>query len=57
LEKKAQQNKVTDKTKEQLLAAKYETLTMMEKILQGTMNQNKDLSLEEAIESLEMIPF
>lgn len=47
--------KATNKTEEQLLQAKWEDLNSMEQILQAAM-ERFDMSLEEAIESLEMLP-
>ena len=47
----------TEKTKEELLAANWEDLTVEERSLQSLLeNGSEDLTLEEAIEFLNMIP-
>ena len=48
--------KVTDKTQEQLMTAKWEDLNLMEKILRSELESNPDMSLEKAIELSEMLP-
>ena len=44
------------KNKEQLLAAKQEELTFEERVLQSILERKPDMTLEEAQESLEMLP-
>ena len=44
------------KTKEELLAEPRENLTVHEQVAQETLKENPDMTLEEAIELLEMIP-
>lgn len=44
------------KKKEQLLAASQEELTFEERILQSILERKPDMTLEEAQESLEMLP-
>ena len=49
-------NKITDKTQEQLMTAKWEDLNLMEKVLRSELGSNPDMSLEKAIELSEMVP-
>jgi hypothetical protein len=49
-------NKVTEKTQEQLMAAKWEDLNLVEKALRSDMERHPDMSWEEAIELSEMSP-
>jgi hypothetical protein len=49
-------NKITDKTQEQLMTAKWEDLNLMEKVLRSELESNPDMSLEKAIELSEMSP-
>ena len=44
------------KTREELLAAPREELTVHEQVAQDTLKKNPDMTLERAIELLEMIP-
>ena len=44
------------KTREELLAAPREELTVHERVAQSTLMENPDMTLEEAIDLLEMIP-
>ena len=44
------------KTREELLAVPREELTVHERVAQSTLRENPDMTLEEAIELLEMIP-
>ena len=44
------------KTREELLAAPREELTVHEQVAQETLRENPDMTLEEVIELLEMIP-
>jgi hypothetical protein len=43
------------KTREELLAVPREKLTVQERVAQETLKENPDMTLEEAIELLEMI--
>ncbi len=43
-------------TREELLAVPREELTVHEQVAQETLKKNPDMTLEEAIELLEMIP-
>lgn len=53
---KQETKKVTDKTKEQILTAKWEDLNPDEQILRSQMGSYPDMTLEQAIEGLEMLP-
>lgn len=44
------------KTREELLEAPREELTVHEQVAQETLKENPDMTLERAIELLEMIP-
>ena len=44
------------KTREELLEEPRENLTVHERVAQSTLKKNPDMTLEEAIELLEMIP-
>jgi len=44
------------KTREELLAEPRENLTVHEQVAQETLKENPDMTLERAIELLEMIP-
>ena len=44
------------KTREELLEEPRENLTVHEQVAQETLRRNPDMTLEEAIELLEMIP-
>lgn len=46
----------TDKTKEELLAAKGEDLTVTERYVQGLLKDYPELTLEEAIEFANSLP-
>ena len=48
--------KITDKTKEEILQTKWEDLNSDEKMLQGQMKRYPDMTLEQAIKGLEMLP-
>lgn len=57
MEKKHTQNiKVTDKTKEQLMDANWEELSVDEQILKSELKRNPDISLDVAIGLLELLP-
>ena len=49
-------NKVTEKTQEQLLAAKWEDLNLVEKALRSDLERHPDMSWEKAIELSEISP-
>ena len=49
-------NKVTDKTKEQLMAANWEDLTLEEKALRSDMERHPNMSWEDALALSEMSP-
>ena len=49
-------NTVTDKTKDQLMAANWEELNLMEKALRSDLERHPNMSWEEAIELSEMSP-
>ena len=49
-------NMVTEKTQEQLLAAKWEDLNLLEKALRSDLERHLDMSWEKAIEMSEMSP-
>ena len=51
-----QEIKVTEKTKEQLMAAKWEDLNLLEKALRSDMERHPSMSWERAIELSEMSP-
>jgi len=44
------------KTREELLAEPRENLNLHERVAQSTLKENPDMTLEEVIELLEMIP-
>tara|TARA_B110000027_G_scaffold98702_1_gene104318 strand:+ start:992 stop:1135 length:144 start_codon:yes stop_codon:yes gene_type:complete len=44
------------KTREELLAEPRENLSLHERVAQSTLKKNPDMTLEEVIELLEMIP-
>ena len=44
------------KTREELLAAPRENLSLHEQVAQETLKESPDMTLEEVIELLEMIP-
>jgi len=48
--------KVTEKTKEQLMSAKWEDLNLMEKALRSDLERHPNMSWEKAIELSEMSP-
>jgi hypothetical protein len=48
--------KVTEKTQEQLMSAKWEDLSLVEKALRSDMERHPDMSWERAIELSEMSP-
>ena len=48
--------KMKYKTREELLAVPREELTVHERVAQSTLKENPDMTLEEAIELLDMIP-
>ena len=48
--------KVTEKTKEQLMSAKWEDLNLVEKALRSDLERHPDMSWEKAIELSEMSP-
>ena len=49
-------NKVTEKTQEQLMAANWEDLNLVEKALRSDLERHPDMSWEKAIELSEMSP-
>lgn len=49
-------NRVTDKTHDQLMAAKWEDLNLVEKALRSDLERHPDMSWEKAIEMSEMSP-
>ena len=49
-------NKVTDKTQDQLMAANWEDLNLVEKALRSDMERHPNMSWEEAIELSEISP-
>lgn len=49
-------NKVTEKTQEQLMAANWEDLNLVEKALRSDLERHPDMSWEKAIELSEMAP-
>ncbi len=49
-------SKMKYKTREELLEEPRENLTVHERVAQSTLKENPDMTLEEAIELLEMIP-
>lgn len=49
-------NRPTEKTKEQILQAEYESLNFEEKIMRDWMEANPNMNLEQAIEFLEILP-
>ena len=51
-----QDQKITDKTHEELMAAKWEDLNLVEKVLRSELESNPDMSWEEAIDLFEMVP-
>ena len=48
--------KVTEKTQEQIMSAKWEDLNLVEKALRSDLERHPDMSWEEAIELSEMSP-
>ena len=48
--------KVTEKTKEQIMSAKWEDLNLVEKALRSDLERHPDMSWEKAIELSEMSP-
>ena len=48
--------KLTEKSQEQLLLAKWEDLNLVEKALRSDLERHPDMSWEEAIELSEMSP-
>ena len=51
-----QEINVTEKTKEQLMAAKWEDLNLMEKALRSDMERHPNMSWEDALALSEMSP-
>ena len=51
-----QEKKVTDKTKEQLIAAKWEDLNLVEKCLRSDMERHPNMTWENALALSEMSP-
>jgi hypothetical protein len=49
-------NQITDKTREELMAAKWEDLNLMEKALRSDLERHPDMLWEEAIELSEISP-
>ena len=49
-------NKVMEKTQEQLMAANWEDLNLVEKALRSDLERHPDMSWEKAIELSEMSP-
>ncbi len=49
-------NKVTDKTHDQLMAANWEDLNLMEKALRSDLERHPEMSWEEGVELSEMSP-
>ena len=49
-------NRVTDKTYDQLMAANWEELNLMEKALRSDLERHPNMSWEKAIELSEMSP-
>ena len=49
-------NRVTDKTQDQLMAANWEELNLMEKALRSDLERHPDMSWEKAIEMSEISP-
>jgi hypothetical protein len=49
-------NKITDKTQEQLMTAKWEELTLEEKALKSDMERHPNMSWENALALSEMSP-
>ena len=48
--------KITEKTQEQLMAANWEELNLMEKALRSDLERHPDMSWEKAIEMSEISP-
>ena len=48
--------KVTEKTQEQIMSAKWEDLNLVEKALRSDLERHPDMSWEEAIELSDMSP-
>ena len=48
--------KVTEKTQEQLMSAKWEDLNLVEKALRSDLERHPDMSWEKAIEMSKMSP-
>ena len=51
-----QDQKITDKTQEQLMAAKWENLNLVEKALRSDMERHPNMTWEEALALSEMSP-
>ena len=51
-----EKNKITDKTQEQLMTAKWEDLTLEEKALRSDMERHPKMSWEDALALSEMSP-
>ena len=51
-----QEKKVTDKTQEQLIAANWEDLNLVEKCLRSDMERHPNMTWEEALALSEMSP-
>jgi hypothetical protein len=51
-----QEIKVTEKTQEQLIAAKWEDLNLVEKALRSDMERHPNMSWEDALSLSEMVP-
>ena len=49
-------NRVTDKTHDQLMAANWEELNLMEKALRSDLERHPDMTWERALELSEMLP-
>jgi len=49
-------NKVTDKTQDQLMAANWDDLNLVEKALRSDLERHPDMTWEKAIELSEMLP-
>ena len=49
-------NEVTDKTQDQLMAANWEDLNLMEKALRSDLERHPDMSWEKGIDLFEMVP-
>ena len=51
-----QDQKITDKTQEQLMAAKWENLNLVEKALRSDMERHPNMTWEDALALSEMSP-